>query len=143
MDTLCAYKRASADDPLSPSSLVVAILSPRPPKIHHVPSAALPPSPSFLLRLRTRRYILNTYKLAEGAAFDTLISTAIKRGADKGNFALPKGPSGKVTLNKKPTSAAAGKEVSPVSSCAFDPGVLGASRGEIVGGGGSGADPVS
>lgn len=43
------------------------------------------------------------------------VRSSIKRGADKGVFALPKGASGKVKLNK----SAAGKEV-PISSCSLE-----------------------
>lgn len=56
------------------------------------------------------RWIVKTYKITEGAAFDSNVATAIKRGAEKGNFNLPKGLAGKVKVSK--AVAPAGKEVS-------------------------------
>jgi hypothetical protein len=55
--------------------------------------------------LNTTRYLLKTFKLTDGNAFNSLISGAIQRGYDRGVFDLPKGAGGKVMISN-------GKEVS-------------------------------
>ncbi|KAL7310726.1 hypothetical protein PS15m_010192 [Mucor circinelloides] len=47
-----------------------------------------------------KKYILANYKVSPGAHFDSQISGAIRRGAAKDVFSLPKGLSGTVKLVK-------------------------------------------
>ncbi|KAI8582632.1 hypothetical protein K450DRAFT_226187 [Umbelopsis ramanniana AG] len=57
-----------------------------------------------------KKYILANYKITPGSHFDTQIAAGIKRGADKGVFTLPKGPSGSVKLGKPEKKATAGEK---------------------------------
>ncbi|CDH50226.1 hypothetical protein RO3G_10149 [Lichtheimia corymbifera JMRC:FSU:9682] len=60
-----------------------------------------------------KKYILANYKVTSGAHFDTQIAAAIKRGAAKNVFALPRGLSGTVKLvkpEKKSTTEKKDKE---------------------------------
>ncbi|KAI7884324.1 winged helix DNA-binding domain-containing protein [Lichtheimia hyalospora FSU 10163] len=60
-----------------------------------------------------KKYILANYKVSSGAHFDTQIAAAIKRGAAKNIFALPRGLSGTVKLvkpEKKSTTEKKDKE---------------------------------
>ncbi|KAI9319439.1 hypothetical protein BX666DRAFT_2025733 [Dichotomocladium elegans] len=57
-----------------------------------------------------KKYILANYKVSPGAHFDTQVSAAIKRGASKNVFALPKGLSGTVKLVKPEKKAPAEKK---------------------------------
>ncbi|KAF1801021.1 linker histone H1 and H5 family-domain-containing protein, partial [Mucor lusitanicus] len=47
-----------------------------------------------------KKYVLANFKVAPGAHFDSQISGAIRRGAAKDVFSLPKGLSGTVKLVK-------------------------------------------
>lgn len=59
----------------------------------------------------TKQYAEVQYKMEINAVANSQLNRAIAHGAEKGIFSLPKGPSGKVKLAKKP-KADASKEVS-------------------------------
>lgn len=56
-------------------------------------------TPLFLIT--TTRYLLKTYKLTDGAAFNSNVSHAITRGHERGVFDLPKGFGGKVQIGSE------------------------------------------
>lgn len=99
--------------PSPPSASVAPTLppsSPRSPRSSIFPlDCSLPPRrvPFHFRHIihNTIRYLLKTFKLTDGNAFNSLISAAIQRGYDRGVFDLPKGAGGKVLLSN-------GKEVS-------------------------------
>ncbi|KAG2192960.1 hypothetical protein INT47_005686 [Mucor saturninus] len=63
-----------------------------------------------------KKYILANYGLTGGTHFDAQISAAIRRGVEKGIFAIPKGISGTIKLVKpeKKTSTASAKKTTNV-----------------------------
>ncbi|KAI8327815.1 hypothetical protein BC941DRAFT_519571 [Chlamydoabsidia padenii] len=62
-----------------------------------------------------KNYIVANYSVTRGAHFDTQISAAIKRGYNKGLFALPKGPSGTVKLVKPEKKTEEKKKAAPAT----------------------------
>lgn len=57
---------------------------------------------------RSDRFLKTAYKIEDNQATTTRLNLAIKRGAEKGVFTLPKGISGKVKLSQKKAATAVG-----------------------------------
>ncbi|KAF9246573.1 hypothetical protein BU15DRAFT_58593 [Melanogaster broomeanus] len=62
-----------------------------------------------------KKYVDSKYHLPINAASTSQLNRAIAHGADKGNFVLPKGPSGKVKLAPKRLGGAAKENTRPPS----------------------------
>ncbi|GAN11172.1 hypothetical protein MAM1_0494c10730 [Mucor ambiguus] len=62
-----------------------------------------------------KKYVLANFKVSPGTHFDSQISGAIRRGAAKDVFSLPKGLSGTVKLVKKTSEKTTEKKKTPAS----------------------------